>query len=88
MSRAPDPLAKTYAGGSYNDTGRWLKDILVRMRHEVGQELLSKFGPRTVDLTGNKAIRVKALEGSSAKSTWCQRSSSTSSARTGPATKA
>lgn len=57
-------LAHEYKSLGYSYTSRSFNDINQQMRTEIGQELVRKFGPAAVDLSCNKAIRVKGLEGS------------------------
>ncbi|GEO17872.1 hypothetical protein MAE02_55680 [Microvirga aerophila] len=56
------PLQQAFVDANlYVDAGRSLADVLVQMRREIGNELNRKFGQRFVDMSGNKAIRVKGL---------------------------
>lgn len=58
-----DP-GSAYRLGAYYDSGVPFGYTADRMRAEIRSELIAIFGPAAVDDNGNKAIRVKGLEGS------------------------
>jgi hypothetical protein len=57
-------VATAYRQGAYYETGVSFGYTSDRMRAEIRSELVAAFGASAVDDSGNKAIRVKGLEGS------------------------
>ncbi len=57
-------VATAYQQGGYYGTGFSYAYTSGRMRTEITSQLVAAFGASVVDDTGNKAIRVKGLEGS------------------------
>lgn len=57
-------VATAYQQGGYWDTGISYGCTSDRMRAEIKSELIAAFGPAAVDDSGNKAIRVRGIEGS------------------------
>jgi hypothetical protein len=57
-------VATAYQQGGYYPTGVSYAYTSDRMRAEIRSELVTAFGASAVDDSGNKAIRVKGLEGS------------------------
>jgi hypothetical protein len=47
-------------------SGRYFSDLIVEMRRQIATSLIEKFGAASVDVSGNKAIRLKKLPGSRA----------------------
>jgi len=75
--RAVHPLIRTaYANGviveyaekalEIANSGRYFSDVIVEMRRQIASSLIQKFGAAGVDVSGNKAIRLKKLPGSRA----------------------
>ncbi len=75
--RAVHPLIRTvYANGviveyaekalGIANSGRYFSDVIVEMRRQIASSLIQKFGAASVDVSGNKAIRLKKLPGSRA----------------------
>lgn len=56
--------ATAYQQGGYHPTGFSYAYTSARMRAEITSQLIAVFGTSAVDDSGNKAIRVKGLEGS------------------------
>jgi len=57
-------VVTAYQQGGYYDTGVSYAYTSDRMRAEIRSEMIAAFGALAVDDSGNKAIRVKGLEGS------------------------